>query len=88
MILQRAGNDLGRRSGGAVHHHHHRIALAAVIGTGVVILVRLGAAAMAHHQVVLLQEVARHLDAFIQQAAGIAAQIEHQAFDVVLAQLA
>ena len=43
---------------------------------------------MAHHQVALLQEVAGHVDAFVQQAAGIVAQIENQALDVVLAQLA
>ena len=33
---------------------------------------------MADHHVVLLQEVAGHVDAFIQQAAGIVAQIENQ----------
>jgi hypothetical protein len=34
-----------------------------------------------------LQELVGHRDAFVEQAAGVAAQIEDQAVDVVLAQL-
>ena len=46
MILQRAGHDLSRRSGGAVDDHNHRVALASVIGARVIILVWLGTAAV------------------------------------------
>ena len=42
---------------------------------------------MADHQVVLLQEVAGHLDAFVQQAAGIPRRSRTRPLILLLAQL-
>src|SRR5579862_5676927 len=42
---------------------------------------------MAHDHIALLQEMAGDIDAFIQQAAWILAQVQHQAFELLLAQL-
>ena len=41
---------------------------------------------MRNDDLALLQELVRHRHAFVQQPAGILAQIEHQPLDVVLAQ--
>ena len=44
------------------------------------------ASVMRHDQLALLQEVIGHGDAFVQQSAGIVAQVEHQALNIVFAQ--
>ena len=82
MILNRAGNDLRRRSREAVHQHDDRIILAAVAVLRDVALLRRGAAVMRNDELSLLQELVGHANAFAQQSAGIAAQIENQSLQI------
>ncbi len=82
VILQRAGDDLSRRSGAAVDQHDDGEGLAVVaVGRGVV-LVGIGAAALRDDGLALGQQVVADVDCLAQQAAGIAAQIEHQSLQV------
>ena len=86
VILQRAGDDLGRRSREVVDQHHDGIIAPAVAVARLIDFFRRRTAAVRNDHLALLQEFVGHGDALVQQAAGISAQIEHQTFDIVLAQ--
>ena len=82
VILQRAGDDLSRRSGIAIHQHHDGEGLAVVAVGGRVVLVGIGAAALGDDGLSLGQQVVADLNRLAQQAAGIAAQVEDQPLQV------
>ncbi len=84
MILQGAGNDLGGRGGIAVHQHDDRIVAAVVAVARGVHMFGGGAAFVRNDHIAFGQEMIAHRDGFIQQAARIAAQVENEAFELVL----
>jgi hypothetical protein len=87
VILQGAGDNLGGGSRRAVHQHDDGILMPVVAVAGGVSLFRRGAAVVGNDGLPFLQELVGHGDAFVEQAAGVGAQIEDQAVDVVLAEL-
>ena len=82
VILQRAGDDLRGRSGVAVDQHDDGEGLAAVAVGGRVVLVGIGASALGDDGLALGQQVVADIDRLAQQAAGIVAQVEHQALQI------
>ena len=97
VVLQRAGDDFGGRRGAAVDQHDHRHLLDArrKVPEGILAAARVVLAARreAHlrfgrppvgvdDENVLRQERGRHGDRLVQQAARIAAQVEHEAGQV------
>ena len=87
VILQGAGNDLGGAGGIAVHHHHDRIIAAVIAVARRIDMLGRSAAFVRNDHVALGQQMIGHRNGFGQQTAGIAAQIEHQALQIVLIQL-
>ena len=86
MILQSAGHNLCRRSRRAVHQHDDGVIMPVVAVPRGVNFFRRRAAVVRNDGLPLLQELVGDRDAFVEQAAGIVAQIEHQAVDVVFTQ--
>ncbi len=82
MILDRAGNDFRSRGGAAVDDHHQRHGHAAVAAHGVVAALRRGAPVMRNDQLILVEEHVGNGHGFVQQAAGISAQVEDQAVEL------
>ena len=82
VILNRAGHDFRSRSGAAVHDHHERHLYAAIAAHGVIAPLLRSAPVMRNDQLILVQEHVGNRHGFIQQAAGIAAQIENQSLEV------
>ena len=82
VILNGSGYDFGGGCGAAIDQHHQRIFFAAVAVGGVVALFRRGAAVVRDDQLSLLQEFVGYAYAFTEQASGILAQIEDQAFQI------
>src|SRR5207248_1362180 len=86
VILDSAGDDLSGRGGEAVDQHDDGVVMTAVALAGGVGLLGRGASAMGDYYLPLAQEAVGDGDALIQQAAGVVAQIENQALDIVLTQ--
>ena len=82
VILQRAGDNLSRRSRVAVHQHHDGEGLAVVAVRGRVVLVGIGAPALRNDGLPLGQQVVADIHRLAQQAAGVVAQVKHQALQV------
>src|SRR5205823_6009969 len=87
MILKSSGDDLGRRRGVSIYQDDDRIILSVGTAPGIVGLFSRGATAMRNDDLALPKVMTGDGYAFIQEPAGILAQIEEQPFDVVLTQL-
>ncbi len=83
VILQRAGDDLGGRSGIAIDQHDDRESLAVVAVGGCVDLVGIGAAALRDDGLALGEQVVADLDRLAQQAAGVIAQVKNEPMQVL-----
>ena len=81
MILQRAGDDLSGGGGVAVDEDDDGILGSFFAARGAIDLVGEGAAALGDDDLALLEELVGHVDGFVEQAAGIAAQVEDEAVD-------
>ena len=81
MILQRAGDDLRRRGRIAVHQHHDRILQVRSMRRAID-LIREGASTLRNDDLALLQKLVAHIDGLVQQAARVAAQVDHQTVNV------
>ena len=82
MVLQRAGDDLGRRGRAAIDQHHQRHVGdlgVEVIGLGVVAGAFLLDAAAGQHHGALLEEGVGDIDRLVDEAARIVAQVEDDA---------
>ena len=75
MVLDGAGDDFRRAGGVAVNENHQGEIAPVVAARGVVAPFPLGAAPVADDQLIFFQKHIRHRHAFVQQAAGIAAQV-------------
>src|SRR6185312_12870141 len=87
VVLQGARDDLGRRSRAAVDQDDERFALDQVAGPRIEALRLVGVAAARRHDLALLQEGVGDRDGLIEQAAGIVAQVEDIALELVLRHL-
>ena len=83
VVLQRAGDDFRRRGRAAVDQHDHRLALGQVARMGGAALGFLGIAAAGRDDLAALQEGVGNRDRFFQQAAGIVAQVDDVALQLV-----
>jgi hypothetical protein len=83
VILQRAGNDLGRGGRAAVDQHDDRLVLGEIAGASVEALSLLGGAAAYRHDLALLQERIGDRDRLIEQSARIVAQVDDEALELV-----
>jgi hypothetical protein len=82
VVLQGAGDDLRRRGRAAVDQHDDGEGLAAVAVGGGVVLVGVGAPALADDALSLGEQVVADLDCLAEQAAGVAAQVKDQPLQV------
>ena len=87
MVLQRAGDDLGGGGGAAVDHHDDGLAAREVALAGVVALRVLGVAAAGRDDLALVEEGVGDGDRLVEQAARIVAKVDHEALELVLADL-
>src|SRR5712691_3240699 len=83
MILQRAGHDLGGGSRAAVDENDERLVLAEVARARVEALRLLRIAAAGRDNLALLEERIGDRDRLIKQPAGIVAQIDDKALELV-----
>ena len=82
VILQSAGDDLSGRGGVAVDEDDDGELRALFAVGGAVDLVREGAAALRDDDLALLEELVGDVDGFVEQTAGVAAEVEDQAVEV------
>ena len=87
MILDRAGNDFRGRSRPAIDDHHQGHGDAAIAAHRVIAPLLRRAPVMRHDQLVLVQEHVGNRHGFVQQAAGISAQVENQPVELGRIQL-
>ena len=78
-ILERGGDDLGRRGGLSVDQHQNRQAERQILAAGLVVVDAFGVTALGADDFPLGQQQVRDLDRLLQQPSWVAAQIEHQA---------
>ena len=83
---KRAGDDLGSRGRAAVDQHDHRLAVDQIAGTRAEALHLLGMPAAGGDDLAALQEGVGDEDRLVEQAAGIAAEIEDEALQLVFRQ--
>src|SRR6202034_3694960 len=88
VVLQRAGDDLRRRSRTAVDENDHRLALGHVARPRIEALRLLRVAPARRHDLALVEEGVGDRDRLIEQAARVVAQIDDVALDLVGAELA
>ena len=89
VILDRAGHDLRRAGAAAVGERDQRkVGVVAALDAAVVLIRILDAPARVDDQVPLLEKPVRHLDRLVERAAGILANVEHQALHALLGQVA
>ena len=79
VVLQRAGDDLGCGRRAAIDEHDERQVLGQIAGLGVEALHVLRPPRPGGDDLALIEEGVRHLDRLTQQAAGVVAQVEHDA---------
>ena len=77
LVLQRAGDDFGRRCRTCVDQHDHRQALRVVARLGVIAFDIALLPAALRHDLAALQEGVADRHGLVQQAAGIGAQVQH-----------
>jgi len=82
VILQCAGDDLSRRSSVAIDQDDDGELWSVFAARGAIDLVGEGAAALRDDDLTLLQELVGHIDGFVQEAAGVAAEVKHETVDV------
>ena len=83
VVLEGTGDDLGSRGRTAVDQNDHRLALGEVAGAGVVALRLVGVAAAGRDDLAVLEEGVGDRDRLIEQTAGVVAQIEDEALQLV-----
>ncbi len=79
QVLQRAGDDLRGRGAPGVHQHRQRILVVSVVGVGALLLALPLAQRDGGDDGALAEEEVRDLDGLLEEPAGVAAQVEHQA---------
>ena len=82
VILQGAGDDFSSRGCVSVDEDDDRELRTFFAVGGTVDLVGEGAAALGDDDLALLEELVRGIDGFIEEAAGVAAEIEDEAVDI------
>ena len=82
MILNRAGENFRSRRGTAIDEHDERHLYSAVTVHGVVASLLGCPAVMRDDQLVLIEEHVRDRDSLVEQASGIAAQVEDEAVEL------
>jgi hypothetical protein len=88
VILQCTGDDLRRAGARAAHQRDHRqIQKVTRLGRAIVLIGIRDAPARIDDEVALWQKAVRDANRLIEGAAGVAAQIEHQALHTLLRQL-
>src|SRR5215468_8395762 len=83
VVLQRAGDDLGRRRAAPVDQHDDRLALGEVAGIRIEVLRLLRGAAAGRDDLAALEERIRHRDRLSEQAARIVADVDDVAAQLV-----
>src|SRR3546814_3754121 len=79
LILQRAGDDFGGRGRTRVDQHDHRLALRQIAGFGEIAFDIALAAPALRHDLAALKEDVTDPDRFVEQPAGVRAQVENPA---------
>src|ERR1700751_2376600 len=82
-ILQRAGDDFRGRSRAPVDQHDDGLGLGEVARAGIEALRLLGVAPACRYDLALLQEAVGDRDRLVEQSAGIVAQVDDVALDLV-----
>ena len=80
VVLERAGDDLAGARRGAVDQDHDRVVGLGAVARRALLLAALGAADGGDDRAAL-QELVGDLRRLLEQAAGVAAQVEHQALE-------
>ena len=88
MVLQGAGHDLRGRGGAAIDQDDDRLALGQVAALGVVALRLVRVAAARGDDLAAIEECVGDRDRLVEQAAGIVAQVEDVALQLVRADIA
>ena len=83
MVLQRAGDDLRRRGRAAVQEHDDRLAVDQIAGAGAEALHLVGMAAAGGDDLAPVEEGVGDEHRLVEQPARIAAQVEHEALQLV-----
>ena len=81
MILQRAGQNLGGRSGAPVYQNHDGILAPALAALGDELGFRRRPAVVRNDELALVEKPVGHVNSLLHQPAGVIAQIENQAVD-------
>ena len=81
MILNCAGHDFGCGSGAAIDDYDQRNRYAAIAAHRIVATFGGSPSVVRNDQLVLVQEHVRNRDSFVQQTAGIAAQIQNESIE-------
>jgi hypothetical protein len=85
VILQRTGDDLGSGSGIAIHDDDDGISRGAFFAVrGAVDLVRKRPATLRDHDLALLQQFVRDIHRLVQQAAWVAAEVDHETVQIAV----
>ena len=84
VILQGAGDDLGGRGGVAIDEDDDGELRPLLAVGGAVDLVGEGAAALRDDDLTLVEKLVAHVDGFVEQAAGVAAEIDEKAVKLAL----
>ena len=84
MILQGAGDDLGSRGRAAVDQYHQRLAVEGVTGCGRVLHVGIAHAPLGVDDQAVVEEGVGYAHRAVEHAAGVVAQVEHQALKAFL----
>src|SRR5208283_4191488 len=82
VVLNGSGDNFGGGGGAAIDQHHQRIILASIAVGRYVALFGGRAAVVGNDQLSLLEKFVGYADALAEQASGILAQIEDQAFQI------
>ena len=83
VILKRAGDDLGGGGGVAVDEDDDGVLVGTLLAAGgAVDLVREGATALGDDDLSLLEELVGHVDGFVEEAAGVAAEVEDETLEL------
>ncbi|KAF8254225.1 hypothetical protein BKP31_11280 [Streptococcus pneumoniae] len=88
MVLQCAGDNLRCAGGTAIDHDDHRLAIDQIARTGIEAGDVLRIAAAGRDDLALVEEGVGDGNRLVQQAAGVKAQIEHKALELVGGNLA
>ena len=85
VVLQGSGDDLGGGCGVAIDEDDDGVLVGALLTVGgAVDLVREGAAVLGDDDLALLEELVGHVDGFVEEPAGVAAEVDDEALEVAL----